>query len=66
MENFKNSLIKNKKIGIVCNDAGGSEIISSWLLTKNNKVNFHLDFITKEHSLYVDEKKIIKKGKIII
>lgn len=42
MENFKNSLIKNKKIGIVCNDAGGSEIISSWLLTKNNKVNFHL------------------------
>ena len=42
MENFKNSLIKDKKLGIVCNDAGGSEIISSWLLSKNNKVNFHL------------------------
>ena len=38
MENFKDSLINRKKLGIVCNDAGGSEIISSWLLQK--KKNF--------------------------
>lgn len=34
MENFKDSLINKKKIGIVCNDAGGSEIISAWLFQK--------------------------------
>lgn len=38
MENFKDSLINKKKIGIVCNDAGGSEIISAWLFQK--KKNF--------------------------
>ena len=43
MENFKNNLIKKKTLGIVCNDAGGSELVSSWLLFKKNRSNFHLN-----------------------
>ena len=30
MENFE-----NKILGVVCNDAGGAEVVSSWI--KNNK-----------------------------
>ena len=37
MENFKDKIIKNKKLGIVCHDAGGSEIVSSWLKRKKNQ-----------------------------
>jgi len=39
---------------------------SNFSVGGKNKVNFHLDFITQKHSLYVDEKLIIKKGKIVI
>ena len=43
MENFKDSLISSKKLGIVCNDAGGAEIISSWLKRVKNK--FYLSLL---------------------
>ncbi len=39
---------------------------SNFSVGGKNKVGFHLDFITKNHSLYIDEKKIIENGKILI
>lgn len=38
---------------------------SNFSVGGKNKVGFHLDFITKNHSLYIDEKKIIDNGKIL-
>lgn len=38
---------------------------SNFSVGGKNKVGFHLDFISKNHSLYIDEKKIIENGKIL-
>ena len=35
--------IKDKKIAIICHDAGGAEILSSWTKRNNNKYSFILD-----------------------
>lgn len=48
MENFKDSLINKKKIGIVCNDAGGSEIISAWLFQKKKNFIYSLRDLQKK------------------
>ena len=62
---------KAKLTGHMLTDEGSYGCIhfgfgSNFSVGGKNKVDFHLDFITKKHSLYVDEKIIIKKGKIII
>ena len=51
MENFKDSLINKKKIGIVCNDAGGSEIISAWLFQK--KKNFKISKLVENSDIII-------------
>jgi len=54
MEKFKNS-----KIGIVCNDAGGAQILSHWILNNlNNKYFFHLGKIAKE--IFLENKVSLK------
>lgn len=62
---------KSKLTGHMLTDEGSYGCVhfgfgSNFSVGGKNKVNFHLDFITKKHSLYVDEKLVIKKGKIII
>jgi leucyl aminopeptidase (aminopeptidase T) len=62
---------KAKLTGHMLTDEGSYGCIhfgfgSNFSVGGKNKVDFHLDFITKKHSLYVDEKLIIKKGKIVI
>ena len=49
--------IKNSKIGIVCHDAGGAEIISNWVYFNNSKNKFY-------YSLKGPSLKIFKKNKI--
>lgn len=54
MEEFKNS-----KIGIVCNDAGGAQILSHWILNNfNNEYFFHLGKIAKE--IFIENKISLK------
>ena len=62
---------KAKLTGHMLTDEGSYGCIhfgfgSNFSVGGKNKVDFHLDFITKKHSLYVDEKLIIKKGEIVI
>ena len=62
---------KAKLTGHMLTDEGSYGCIhfgfgSNFSVGGKNKVDFHLDFITKKHSLYIDEKLIIKKGKIVI
>ncbi len=62
---------KSKLTGHMLTDEGSYGCIhfgfgSNFSVGGKNKVNFHLDFITRRHSLYVDDKLIIKKGKIVI
>lgn len=62
---------KAKLTGHMLTDEGSYGCIhfgfgSNFSVGGKNKVDFHLDFITKKHSLYIDKKLIIKKGKIVI
>ena len=62
---------KSKLTGNMLTDEGAYGCIhfgfgSNFSVGGKNKVNFHLDFITKKHSLFVDNKLIIKKGRIVI
>jgi len=73
MENFKDSLISNKKLGIVCNDAGGAEIISSWLKRVKNKFYLSLSgpalviFRRKFRNIKLDNlKNVISKSDLIV
>ena len=52
MEKIQNNIIKKKILGVISNDAGGAELISSWLMYKKNYCNF---------SLSGPAKKIFKK-----
>lgn len=38
---------------------------SNWTIGGKNKVNFHLDFVMKDATVYVDEEIIIDKGRIV-
>ena len=50
---------KNLKIGIVCNDAGGAQILSHWILNNfNNEYFFHLGKIAKE--IFIENKIPLK------
>ena len=42
MEKIQNNIIKKKILGVISNDAGGAELISSWLMNKKNYCNFSL------------------------
>ncbi len=73
MENFKDSLISSKKLGIVCNDAGGAEIISSWLKRVKNKFYLSLSgpalviFRRKFRNIKLDNlKNVISKSDLIV
>lgn len=62
---------KAKLTGHMLTDEGSYGCIhfgfgSNFSVGGKNKVDFHLDFITKKHSLYIDKKLIIKKGRIVI
>ena len=62
---------KSKLTGNMLTDEGAYGCIhfgfgSNFSVGGKNKVNFHLDFVTKKHSLFVDKRLIIKKGRIVI
>tara|TARA_B110000114_G_C15088213_1_gene397206 strand:+ start:295 stop:1170 length:876 start_codon:yes stop_codon:yes gene_type:complete len=59
MEKIQNNIIKKKILGVISNDAGGAELISSWLMKKKNYCNFSLSGPAKK----IFKKKIsIKKN----
>lgn len=62
---------KSKLTGNMLTDEGSYGCIhfgfgSNFSVGGKNKVDFHLDFVSKNHNLYIDNKKIIRKGKILI
>tara|TARA_B110000114_G_scaffold176715_1_gene207705 strand:- start:102 stop:458 length:357 start_codon:yes stop_codon:yes gene_type:complete len=59
MEKIQNNIIKKKKLGIISNGKGGTELLSSWLMKKKNYCNFSLLGLSKK----IFQKKITTKKK---